>query len=156
MAGCYEQHYLGYSNIFGVPICTLLLMYRKGIPGSQNMNKFSFILPNDLTAWPVHILSPIDKDFLNTWYYWLSFILAISIFFKESLVLYDTYVFFFHKHQKEILWEVLIYTFNQALASAVLQSCWEVQFIWRESEVSTQMLRVFENFLGCQKRVSIF
>lgn len=33
-------------------------------------------------------------------------------------------MFFFHKHQKEILWEVLIYTFNQALVSAVLQSCW--------------------------------
>lgn len=58
--------------------------------------------------------------------------------------MYDTYVFFFHKHPKEILWEVLIYTFNQALASVVYRLAGELQFIWRESEVSTQMLSVFE------------
>lgn len=58
--------------------------------------------------------------------------------------MYDTYVLFFHKHPKEILWEVLIYTFNQALASVVYRLARELQCIWRESEVSTQMLSIFE------------
>lgn len=104
--------------MFGGPICTLLLMCRNGVSGSQKMNKFSFILPNDFTERSIYNLPSTEKILLNTWY-WLSFILAIGIF-KESLVCAWYLCVFLLLASKENLWEVLVYIVNQALASSVL------------------------------------